>query len=338
MILNQLFSMSFRLIERCIFKQGEKMNINLRISTDPITNSGKGCQHEPSIPPDTNKLTGNLTNSPTTSANAASSPQQDMGETTSKQSVLPNSEINIQNQISTGSTPIEQKNINATSSENKNNEEWAKSLVTEMKGMFDSFLTSLTKLLESIFGAKSTNPVPQNPTPVSQGNSQNQQSNSTSGTSMSAAPINSNASTSNPGRVVESFIAHTAKTLGPELASVNEEKMRESVIMYQLYQKDEEAENVFRAALAQNKSAGKSSDAAIKAALIETEKANKIQRWESDWVYSLSFQAAQLDNDLNNVSGALANLPAAAAIQTAERNLIAIATGASTPLQRSVAA
>ncbi len=311
------------------------MDINLRIST-----SSTNLQDSSNLTEPTSNNKSEIQQNPSNNSSALDSsdsitPQQNMQEAGMNTLGQKSSYININNNISTNPSQFDTPQTNSTNSEvnsndiNKTNDDWAKSLITEMKGMFDSFFNSLTKLIESIFGAKSGNTTSQTLTSTP--------TNNTSQTTTSTVPSTDSSSKTN--RVVESFIAHTAKNLGADLNNnITEEKMRESVIMYQLYQKDEEAENVFKTALTQNKSNGKSSDDAIKAALIETEKSNKIERWESDWVYSLSFQAAQLDNDFSNVSGISNNLPAAAAIQTAERNLVSIASGSATPLQRSIAA
>ena len=231
---------------------------------------------------------------------------------------VPNSETKPG--LTSGGNANEPSNAKVAVSVNSNskNDDWASTLVTSLKSVFESFITTMTKLLESYFGT------------APKGTSNNSQS--TSGS------VSQPSQTST--RPLESFSDHTAKNLSANLKSiVSEERMQEAVVMYQLYQKDEAAEGIFKTKLEEFKANGKDSETAIKAALIETEKAGKIARWESDWVFSLSYRAAQFDSKLDlmgsekEVSGKISTMQA---IQQAERNLVSIATGVETPASRTI--
>jgi hypothetical protein len=132
-----------------------------------------------------------------------------------------------------------------------------------------------------------------------------------------------------PPRVIDPFSKHATNNLSAVASGqASQEQIQEAIVAYQLYQKDEQLENTFKSNLATAKADGKSGQEAIKAALIETEKSGNLNRWESDWVYSLSHRAAQLGGD---------KTPTALAIEYAERNLAGIVTGHIVPEGRPVA-
>lgn len=186
----------------------------------------------------------------------------------------------------------------------------------KLSSMFESFISTLTKLVDKLVDLTSkpainNKPAETSPELVSDANS-----------------------------TKESFNDRTTKYFNEtSKGTVSELKMQEAVVMYQLYQKDEGAESIFKTKLAEAKSQGKTGQSAIKAALIETEKSGKIARWESDWVFSLSYRAAQLDDNIKDLKtqNTGSNMPQKLAIDTAERTLLAIATGVEIPVNRPVA-
>lgn len=201
-------------------------------------------------------------------------------------------------------------------------DDWAKTMLSEMKTMFDGFLSSMTKLLESFLGKKTDVP--------SLGSGAQTQAAS------SASTQNTNTAPTSQSAVGETFAQRTVRNMGTQLQSkVSEESMREYVLMYQLYQKDQESESLFKTSLSKHKALGANSDQAIKKSLMDLESAGKLQRWESDWIYSLSANAAQLDGGKDvsknqSVSGD-------AAIRIAETNLSKIASGVDVPAKLQIA-
>lgn len=223
-----------------------------------------------------------------------------------------NATINITNQFFNSSS-ISNPALNS-------NQSLVNSTVQDIKNSFNTFVESVSSLLQRLFGDKPMTST-YNP-PVSN-----------SATPNSVTP---SSQTTTVPRQIESFVEHVTKNIGSGLSGkLTEESIRENVIMYQLYQKDADAEKIFKDSLDVQKKAGKTSDDAIKAALKEVEAKDKIARWESDWVYSLSFGAAQLDQDKSIISKD-GGLNAKLAIQTAERNLVAIATGVEVPVSRTI--
>jgi hypothetical protein len=228
------------------------------------------------------------------------------------------------------STPVGANNVNISinTGTDAKQEDWVSTLVSSFKSLFETFTSNITKLLESWFGAK----------PANTGTGAANNNAATSSASSSQKPTTTTASTQASPRQIESFTQRTAKNLGDlTKGSVNEEQMQEAVVMYQLYQKDEELETVFKAKLGEAKLQGKTGESAVKSALVETEKSGKIARWESDWVFSLSYRAAQFDSDIGILgTSTSSSMKAPLAIQTAERTLLSIATGVEKPVSRTV--
>ncbi len=203
---------------------------------------------------------------------------------------------------------------------------------SQLTSMFESFISTLTKLVDKLVEltakpAANTNTASTINTPVAE-------TKPTTQTSETSPDLVSDANATK-----ESFKDRTTKYFNEtSKGTVSELKMQEAVVMYQLYQKDEEAESIFKTKLAEAKSQGKTGQSAIKAALIETEKSGKIARWESDWVFSLSYRAAQLDDNIKDLKtqNTGSNMPQKLAIETAERTLLAIATGVEIPVNRPV--
>jgi hypothetical protein len=301
------------------------MDINLRVSTG---NSTQSPVQEPMLKSDS-QITSQVNTSNSNSSNTSlASP---VSSNTSSQSILPTSSSG---QVS---TPLAANNVNIninTGTEAKQ-EDWVSTLVSSFKSLFETFTSNITKLLESWFGSKPVN----SGTGTSSGNAGavNGNTGNTSGTASNTSSQAQGATSTNTApRQVESFSQRTAKNLGDVAkGSVNEQQMQEAVVMYQLYQKDEELETVFKSKLSEAKSQGKTGESAVKSALVETEKSGKIARWESDWVFSLSYRAAQFDSEVGNLVTA-SSMKSPLAIQTAERNLLSIATGVEIPVSRTV--
>lgn len=199
-------------------------------------------------------------------------------------------------------------------------DDWVKTFMGEIKTMFDGFLSSMTKLLETFLGKK-TETVTSNTATASSPTSANNASQSAS---------TQGANSTSQSAPMETFSQRTAKNMGNQSKSkVSEESMREYVLMYQIYQKDQESEGIFKASLSKHKEAGLNSDEAIKKSLIDLESSGRLQRWESDWIYSLSAKASQFDNnkEISKNQAFLGDV----AIKTVESNLVRIATGVDVP-------
>jgi hypothetical protein len=115
-----------------------------------------------------------------------------------------------------------------------------------------------------------------------------------------------------------------------EHGHVNEADLQAAVVSYKLYQKSEDAEHYFLTRLEAEKGNNKSPSEALKAALIATQEAGKISKLEAEFVYSLSFRAAQIDENLEEVSEAphgAGTMDLGHAVKSAEINLAKVIQG-----------
>jgi hypothetical protein len=133
-------------------------------------------------------------------------------------------------------------------------------------------------------------------------------------------------------RKMESFAERVPLKLAGhvEHGHVNETDLQAAIVSYQLYQKSEDAEHYFLTRLEEEKSNNKSPSEALKIALVATQEAGKISKIEAEFVYSLSFRAAQIDENLEEISEAphgTGTMDLGHAVKFAEINLAKVIQG-----------
>lgn len=299
------------------------MDISLRIQTPTNQGySGQTCGSAPSTC-ETPKSTSLSDSLPSTTT--ASNDLSQLSKPDSLGNIVINNNINSDCHLPKDPGVKDPKTQEPPTSTAPTKDDWVKTFMGEIKTMFDGFLSSMTKLLETFLGKK-TEVAPSSTATTSTPTSTSSVSQSTTTQPASTQSVNST-SQSAP---METFSQRTAKNMGNQSKSkVSEESMREYVLMYQIYQKDQESEGIFKASLSKHKEAGLNSDDAIKKSLIDLESSGRLQRWESDWIYSLSAKASQFDNN-KEISKSQAFM-GDVAIKTVESNLVRIATGADVP-------
>ncbi|HMO17870.1 MAG TPA: hypothetical protein PKA63_06755 [Oligoflexia bacterium] len=155
-------------------------------------------------------------------------------------------------------------------------------IVNSFKTMMEGFLKQIRELIETI--KKPSPPVEggQNPVPEKPGK----------------PGVGDGASSPK-----ETFAVRVPKVIAKgSSGQINEADIQAGVASYQLYQKSEAAEQAFVSKREELISQGVDRAESIKKALIYTQEKNLISKKEADFVYSISFQAAQIDDDPNTVS------------------------------------
>jgi hypothetical protein len=129
----------------------------------------------------------------------------------------------------------------------------------------------------------------------------------------------------------QSFAEKEKTVLKPDAnGKVSELELRRGVVVYQLYQKDSALEATFEKYYAEAQKNGDTPTNALKSALSQLVSDKKLEKSEADWVYSLSFRAAQFegeDTGLSTSTNSSHGLALNAAIKSAEATLAGIQSG-----------
>ncbi len=115
-----------------------------------------------------------------------------------------------------------------------------------------------------------------------------------------------------------------------ENGRVSETELRRGVAVYQLYQKDTKLGDTLEKYYEEATKAGDAPAESLKKALSRLVEEKKLEKWEANWVYSLSHRAAQFEGSqtaLSTTSKAPSGMEKAAAIKIAEAALVGIQTG-----------